>query len=456
MFKLTKSTFLKALIPFVVMFSLMGSFFLETYGASDPLILNAGLINESVNVYSQNSTNSNVLTTLSSGTYITLRSNETNGWYYVLYGDGLYGYIPSSSISQVSSEIKTVSGDTNVRMGPNTSYKVIGMLKKNEIFLSIGRESNGWYKILFDGINVSYVSNVYVDNTTSQSSNTTSAPVNNTVSDNTVVDTTAVNTTATNTTSAPVQSQGVLPKSVSTIISYDLKPTYILTLPITITPANANKNVTLTSDNPNVAYMKDGKIHATKTEGIAKITITTVNGLSTTCIVRVSEDGGAGTSSAIKAVVRAYDYVDLFGAGSNNPAIYNTGMLRVYLDNAYTDNRRYTDSAKFVWYCYRAANMFLEDKTTTTVTVEAMTANPGRNFTNLGYQEIGNLKAGDVLTWLNYYGQNSGHAAIYVGSSNGVHYVIDMSPSGIQQRAITTVDAASNSNQRYNVIRCTK
>jgi len=496
--KTFKLKFIKALLPLTVIATLIGSLLVNTHGASFPLILKAGLITNlngyDVNVYSSASQDSSVLTTLSAGTYVTLRSNASNGWYYVMYGDELYGYIMSSSVNETQSEVKQVKGDTNVRLGPSINYKAVGVLSKDEIFLSLGQLTNGWYRILFEGINVCYISNVYVDSTTNVTSqnttsanttavnttsanttsvnttsadtttiNTTSADtttINTTSADTTAVNTTSVNitsvdTTAVNTTSADTTStatQEILPQSISSIISYDMKPDYSLTLPINITPTDAtNKTVTLVSNNTAVASIEGGDVHANSI-GTAIITITTVNGLSTTCIIRVSDDGGESLTPSNKAVRRAYDYLDLFGVNSNNPAIPNNDMLRVYLDQAYTDNKRYTNCAEFVWYCYRAAGMYLEDKTTQVAVVETMVQNPGSSFINLGALNLQDLKPGDVITWLNYYSVGMGHAAVYVGDNS----VIDMSPGGIQKRSLDLVNSGSYSGEVYNIIRCIK
>ncbi len=461
MFKTFKVKLLKALIPFTVIATLMGILFTNTHGASVPLILKAGLTNTDVNVFSAASQDTSVLTSLSSGTYITLRSNISNGWYYVMYGDNLSGYVLADYINEVKSEVKVVKGDASVRIGPSESYKSVGELKRDEIFLSLGKESNGWYKILYDGINVCYISGTYVDSSNGEniaSINVTSinvTSINTTSIDTTSIDTTSAdvtdsNSTYINTTSS--ETGEILPQSISTVISYDLMTGYYLKLPITLTPSDVtNRDVTFTSNNPEVAGIVNGEVSA-KSEGVAKITATTVNGLSAVCIIRVFDDGGESIGAVDKAVRRAYDYLDLFGANSSNPAIPNNGALRVYLDEAYTDNKRYTNCAEFVWYCYRAAGVFLEDKAEDVAEVETMVSNPGSNFENLGYLDSQDLEVGDVLTWLSYYGQGMGHAAIYVGDN----FVIDMSPNGIQRRTIDIVNSESYSKQQLNVIRYLK
>lgn len=76
-------------------------------------------------------------------------------------------------------------------------------------------------------------------------------------------------------------------------------------LAATVTPENANKTVTWSSDNGNIASVADGLVTAGKAAGKAKITATTVNGKTATCEVQVK---GLTLSSTSIAIVQNETY----------------------------------------------------------------------------------------------------------------------------------------------------
>lgn len=244
----------------------------------------------------------------------------------------------------------------------------------------------------------------------------------------------------------------VLPKSISTIVSYDLTLGYNITLPVSFYPSNTtNKAITWSSDNTNVvAIKKDGVLHG-KAVGAARVTATASNGVSTTCIIRVKSAQSQASSIPQKAVLRAYDYYDLFGVKSKNPASPTPGDAKIYFDVPYSDGKRYTDCGGFVWFCYRSTGLYLADKTNAPATSDDMIKNPGKNFTSLTLKKS-ELKPGDVITYLDYYKKGMSHAAIFVGVEGNVYTVIDMSPNGLQKRNIDTI----STNTTYNVIRYNK
>lgn len=119
---------------------------------------NTGLI-----VRSSPSTSGTVLASLPKGGYVTLISNS-NGWWYVEYGKGRFGYCSDRYISVTSATAKTVnitSGSLNIRSGAGTGYSIIGSLKKGEVVLELS-SSSGWSKIVYFGTKVGYVSSSYL------------------------------------------------------------------------------------------------------------------------------------------------------------------------------------------------------------------------------------------------------------------------------------------------------
>ncbi len=119
---------------------------------------NTGLI-----VRSSPSTSGTVLASLPKGGYVTLISNS-NGWWYVEYGKGRFGYCSDRYISVTSATAKTVnitSGSLNIRSGAGTGYSIIGSLKRSEVVLELSA-SSGWSKIVYSGTKVGYVSNNYL------------------------------------------------------------------------------------------------------------------------------------------------------------------------------------------------------------------------------------------------------------------------------------------------------
>lgn len=139
-----------------------------------------------LNFRSGPSTNYSVIGELSEGTTFTVLS-ESNGWYEIDY-NGTTGYVygyyvsvgssSSNNSTSSNSEIGTVSNlnngvDLNFRSGPSTYYSVIGELSEGTS-VTILSESNGWYKISYDGT-TGYVYSDYITVGSSSSSNSSSS-----------------------------------------------------------------------------------------------------------------------------------------------------------------------------------------------------------------------------------------------------------------------------------------
>ena len=125
-----------------------------------------------LNVRSSASTAASVVASLAKGSYVTLISQSGN-WWRVEYADGRYGYCHANYISRVSGStsatVNTASSNLNVRSGAGTSYKVTGSLAKGKIVVVLS-ESNGWSRVLYNGVKTGYVSSQYLSKTSGSDS----------------------------------------------------------------------------------------------------------------------------------------------------------------------------------------------------------------------------------------------------------------------------------------------
>lgn len=130
----------------------------QTYSTST-----AGKFTGDQHVRSGPSTSYASLAVLTANTYVNIVSKDSaTGWYKVEYAKDKYGYTSSLYLSVVSSKIGTMTGDQYIRSGPSTNYATLGTLTNGSSVLVIGTESNGWYKIIYDGVKVGYTSYSYV------------------------------------------------------------------------------------------------------------------------------------------------------------------------------------------------------------------------------------------------------------------------------------------------------
>ncbi|MCL2323553.1 MAG: NlpC/P60 family protein [Oscillospiraceae bacterium] len=254
------------------------------------------------------------------------------------------------------------------------------------------------------------------------------------------------------TTPALISAPLVQPAYIYTVTaSFDLKLGYMVNMPIIFMPENTtNKALTWFSDNPNVAIVNNGIIYS-KSLGACRITAITSNGASTTMIVRVVDPNAQELSTALKAVQRAYDYLDLYGANTKNPVLANPAEKRTSLDFPYTDGKRYTDCGGFVSFCYKSTGVYLGDTPSSIPTADELINKVNSNFSR-GTLTKAELKPGDIITLKDYYMKDFSHATLVVKNDSTGCFVIDMSPNGIAYRSIDSVTQVTP----YNVIRCNK
>jgi len=130
------------------------------------------LAKEKAYVKSSASSSGSTLYTLNSNSYITALSAASNGWYKVEYDSGKSGYVSEASVSKESKSyaafVDVSSGTLNIRSGPGTTYTKVATLSKGYYVVALS-ESNGWTKILFNGVSIGYASSDYISAASSSS-----------------------------------------------------------------------------------------------------------------------------------------------------------------------------------------------------------------------------------------------------------------------------------------------
>lgn len=141
---------------------------IKSYGATHTS--QAGVVSISsgvLNVRKSASTGSVIVATLPRNSYITLIS-QSGDWYYVEYADGKYGYCHKDYIKLDSGKTATVSTQStslNVRSGAGTSYAIKDKIQKGDIVIVLST-TNGWSKILYNGVKTGFVSSTYLSTNT--------------------------------------------------------------------------------------------------------------------------------------------------------------------------------------------------------------------------------------------------------------------------------------------------
>ncbi len=84
---------------------------------------------------------------------------DTSGTWYKIEYNGKYGYISSKYTKDVTKTVEVTASSLNVRSGPSTKYKSIGILKKGKT-VTVVADMKDWYKIEYkDGYG--YISKKY-------------------------------------------------------------------------------------------------------------------------------------------------------------------------------------------------------------------------------------------------------------------------------------------------------
>lgn len=122
----------------------------------------------SVNLRSGASTSTSKITSLASGTKLTILG-ENGSWYLVSTASGTQGYISKSyvkktgsSSSSSSSTTATVSGSVvNMRKGPGTDYALVTALTKGTRVTVLSKSNSRWWKVKYSSY-TGYMSSNYL------------------------------------------------------------------------------------------------------------------------------------------------------------------------------------------------------------------------------------------------------------------------------------------------------
>ncbi len=161
-----KKTKSKLLTYFLSLILSIGLFSLPITSSAATATSQAGIVSVSsgnLNVRKTASASGTVLTSLKKGSYVTLMSKSGN-WWRVEYGNDKYGYCHADYIKTASGTpvtVNTNSSSLNVRSGASTSYSKKTSLPKGETVIELS-SSDGWSKILYNGVETGYVSSQYL------------------------------------------------------------------------------------------------------------------------------------------------------------------------------------------------------------------------------------------------------------------------------------------------------
>lgn len=164
-----------AVFLFFSLLFIAGDFKAEAYSEAPN---SAGIVKVSygkLNVRSSASTSSQIISTLSNGTNISI-INENGNFYKVQYAPGKTGYCHKDYVSKIAGSygayVNTSSTGLNVRSGPSTSYSVKDLLSKGENVVVLSSHGS-FVKILYKGTSVGYTSAQYIKKPISDNSSNT-------------------------------------------------------------------------------------------------------------------------------------------------------------------------------------------------------------------------------------------------------------------------------------------
>lgn len=136
-------------------------------GQEDPTDVLTGKTTAKLNVRKGPGTKYAKMGTLSKGAKVEVVSKLSSGWYKIKY-KGTYGYVLGKYVklnTPQQDEKVIATGKTtaqlNVRKGAGTKYAKIGSLSKGAKVEVVSKESNGWYKIKYNG-SYGYVLGQYI------------------------------------------------------------------------------------------------------------------------------------------------------------------------------------------------------------------------------------------------------------------------------------------------------
>lgn len=112
---------------------------------------------DNLNLRAGASTAYSVLVSIPKGTSVPVLGRASNGWYKVSY-DGRTGYVSNSYV--VAASVRTLDS-LNLRTGTSTNYRILITIPKGATVSAYSRASNGWYRVSYGGY-TGWVSGSYV------------------------------------------------------------------------------------------------------------------------------------------------------------------------------------------------------------------------------------------------------------------------------------------------------
>ncbi len=385
-----------------------------------------------LNVRSQASTASSVVTCLPRGTVVLVTGSST-GWYQVWY-QGSSGYVSAdyvtySTSADASFGTGTVNGTgVNVRSGPGTGYSVVGTVTNGNTLPVVG-VSGSWYKVTYNGSSA-YISGSYLSLSGGSGSSTSSpspAPAGGTASG-----TGTINGNYVRMRSGPGTGYSILGTynkgSVMTVTgtsgdwyavtSGSLKG-YVYKQYLTMSSSGSGAatggstgsfTVTTMNDTPAVTTaavnMRSGPATTyTSQRVLAQGTAITLTGTSGSWY-RISYNGSTGyvSGSYVSTNVATGSSSTAAGERIVNEAKKYLGVPYVYGGTSPSG----FDCSGLVYYVYKQCGYSI----TRTATAQN---SDGR------YVARSNLQPGDIIIFYNGYKSAIGHAGIYIGNNQFIH-----------------------------------
>lgn len=116
----------------------------------------------SVNLRSQASTSSDVVTTLRNGQTLTVLSEE-NGWANVRTQDNQEGYVSSDYlIDRVTGTVVNINSTLNVRATPSATGERVGTLENGDTVTVLDTSNSEWTQIVLSNGQVGYCASEYI------------------------------------------------------------------------------------------------------------------------------------------------------------------------------------------------------------------------------------------------------------------------------------------------------
>mgnify|MGYP005794355543 CR=1 FL=1 len=122
----------------------------------------------SVNLRSQASTSSDVVTTLRTGQTVTVLSEE-NGWAQVRTQDNQEGYVSSEYlIDRVTGTVVNINSSLNVRATPSATGDRVGTLGNGDTVTVLDTSNSDWTQIVLSNGQVGYCASEYIQTSSAE------------------------------------------------------------------------------------------------------------------------------------------------------------------------------------------------------------------------------------------------------------------------------------------------